>query len=297
MRQEIVEPSWNLINRANSIKKFNFIPSLISTLYLSVIVLYQISYTYVILFKKKDEFFSLVVNFFHKSYFIEVIIWVAIWLILYLLLQPIAEGWVICMIEWYRWNDEQKKKISYWISQWILNFLQVFEFHNFMWLFKLLSVITFYFLLLRVVWKHYAWAISIVMWIYLIFAIFINLLFAYTRFFIIFEKKRVFEAISLSTKMTLTNIDVTLKLYYTLFLVYARVIFTVVVFTIFSWIFSFLFWYFTTQIYFIFWAVFIWIILFIFILFTSHFNSVLEIFVDALWYNAYLENKKNMLDE
>jgi hypothetical protein len=32
-------------------------------------------------------------------------------------------------------------------------------------------------------------------------------------------------------------------------------------------------------------------------LFISHLNSVLEIFVEALWYNAYIENKKNYPDE
>ena len=297
MKNNIVEPSWNLINKASSIKKFNFLPSLLSTLYLSVIVLYQISYTYIIIFNKKDEFFSLVIDFFHKSYFWEVVIWLLIWLLFYILLKPVAEAGIICMVDWYNLQDENKKKVSYWISQWLLNFLQLFEYHNFMWLFRLLSIITFYFLLLRIMWSEYAFIISIVMAIYMVFSIFINLLFAYTRFFIIFEKKHVFEAISLSTKMTLTNIEVTIKLYYTLFLIYARVFFTVVVFTLISLIFSVLFWYLSGQIYLILWMGIVWVFLIVFILFTSHFNSVLEIFVDALWYNAYIENKKNMPSE
>ncbi|EKE27672.1 MAG: hypothetical protein ACD_3C00174G0004 [uncultured bacterium (gcode 4)] len=290
-------PSWELVNHANVIKKFNFLPSLLSTIYLSVIVLYQVAYSYIIIFQKKDEFFSLVINFIHQSYFIEVVIWAIIWLLLYLLLQPIAEAWILFMIDAFSKKEESKQKISYWISQGILNFLPLFEFHNFMWLFRLLSIVTFYFLLLRVFGQDYAVPISIIMGIYMIFAVWINLLFVYTKFFITFEKKSVFEAISLSTRMTLNSMDITLKLYYTLFLVYARVIITIVVFTIFPLIFSALFAYVSTKIFFIVWVTIIFIIFAAFLLFISHLNSVLEIFVEALWYNAYIENKKNSPEE
>jgi hypothetical protein len=297
MKSNIVIPSWELVNKASVIKKFNFLPSLLSTIYLSVIVLYQVAYTYIIIFQKKDEFFSLVIDFIHQSYFIEIIIWAIIGLLLYLLLQPIAEAWILFMIDAFSKKDESKQKISYGISQWLLNFLPLFEYHNFMWLFRLLSIVTFYFLLLRVFWQDYAVPISIIMGIYLIIAVWINLLFAYTKFFVIFEKKSVFEAISESTKMSLNNMDVTWKLYYTLFLVYARVIISIIVFTVFPLIFSVLFAYVTTQIFFIAWLSIIWVIFVLFLLFISHLNSVLEIFVEALWYNAYIENKKNNPEE
>lgn len=298
MKSNIVIPSWEIVNTGESIKKFNFIPSLLSTIYLSIVVLYQIAFSYVYIFHKKDEFFSLVIDFFHTWYITEVIIFVVIWFLLYILLQPIAEWWIACMIEGYTKKDPLKSTLTYWISQWILNFLQLFELHNFMWLFRLLSIITFYFLLLRVFWQDYAISISVIMWIYMLFAMTINLLFAYTRFFIVFEKKHLFEAISLSTKMTLMNMEITVKLYYTLFLVYARVIVTIILFTVFSLIFSAIFAFLSTQqIFFTIWISSLIIILFFFIIFISHFNSVLEIFVDSLWYNAYIENKKNMPDE
>ncbi len=298
MKSNIVIPSWELVNHATSIKKFNFFPSFLSTIYLSVIVLYQVAFSYIYIFQKKDEFFWLVIEFFHKDYFIEVVICVVVWLIAYLLLKPISEAWIVCMVDWFAKWEEPKQKVMYWVSQWLLNFLQLFEYHNFMWLFKLLSIITFYFLLLRLFWSEYAVIISIIMFFYLVFAVLINVLFAYTKFFIIFEKKHIFEAISLSTKMTLMNMDVTMKLYYTLFMVYARVIFTLIVFTAFSLVFSALFALISTQkIFFAIWVGMLLLIFLAFLVFTSHFNSVLEIFVDALWYNAYNENKKNMPQE
>lgn len=292
MKHNIVIPSWELVNKWGVLKKFNFLPSLISTLYLSVIVFYQISYTYIIFFHKKDEFFSLALNFIHQWYFLEVLWIILLWLIFYLMLSPIAEAWVICLIDWISKNDETKNKVWHGISQGLLNFLPLFEYHNFMWLFKLLSIVTFYFLLLRVFWMDYAVLISIIMFVYLMFAMLINILFAYTKFFIIFEKKHVFEAISLSTTMTLNNMDVTWRIYYTLLLVYVRLFLTVVMFTVFPIILSAIFAYITSQFFLVLWVSLVAFFFLIFIILISHVNSVLEIFVEALWYNAYVENMK-----
>lgn len=294
MRHNIVIPSFELVHNATIIKKFNFFPSFLSTLYLSVIVLYQTAFSYIYIFQKKDEFFSVVIDLIHQKYFIEVVIWVAIWFLLYILIQPIAEWWMAQLIDSYSRRDANKYKVSTWITQWLLHFLPLFEFHNFMWLFRLLSIITFYFLLLRIFWENYALTISIIAFFYLLFSIVVNLLFAYTKFFIIFEKKSVFEALSLSTHMSLSNIWVTWRLYYTLFLVYIRVFLTIIVFIIFPLIFSTIFAYITTQIFFMVWIIVMCIIFIIFLVFISHLNSVLEIFVEALWYNAYIENKKEI---
>lgn len=294
MRHNIVIPSFELVHNATMIKKFNFFPSFLSTLYLSVIVLYQTAFSYIYIFQKKDEFFSLVIDFIHQSYFIEVLIWLFVWFILYIIIQPIAEWWIVLLIDAYNKKEANKYKISTWITQWLLNFLPLFEYHNFMWLFRLLSIITFYFLLLRVFGEWYALMISVIVFFYLIFSIIVNLLFAYTKFFIIFEKKPVFEAISLSTSMSLNSIEVTWKLYYTLFLVYIRIFLTIIIFIIFPLIFSALFAFLTTKIFFIVWIIVMTLIFAIFLVFVSHLNSVVEIFVEALWYNAYLENKKEL---
>jgi hypothetical protein len=78
MEHNIITPSWELINKTNTIKKFNFIPSLLSTLYLSIIVFYQTAFTYIYIFELKDQFFSMAIDLIHKSYFIEVLIILAI---------------------------------------------------------------------------------------------------------------------------------------------------------------------------------------------------------------------------
>ncbi len=74
MKESIVLSAWELITRFHSLKKLNFIPSLIGMLWLLLILLYQITFTYVVVFKKKDQFFEALANFVHKTYFVEVLI-------------------------------------------------------------------------------------------------------------------------------------------------------------------------------------------------------------------------------
>ncbi len=292
MQWNLIIPSWELVNKASLIKKFNFFPSLLWTIFLSLIVLYQISYSYIIIFQKKDEFFSLVLNFIHSSYFLESLIIVIIFFLTYILFLPIAKWWLYYLIDAYYKQDVSKYTIWYWISQWLLNFLPLFEFNNFMWLFKLLSIITSYLFLIRILWREYILLISVCIWTYFIFAIIINILFIYTTFFIIFEKKWLFESISFSVKMAINNLNVTFKLYYTLFLVYARILITIITFLLLSIITSFIFAYITSFFIFIIWISIVIIIVIVFIIFTSYLNSVLEIFVDSLWYKTYIENMK-----
>jgi len=117
------------------------------------------------------------------------------------------------------------------------------------------------------------------------------MLFSYAQFFIIFEKKGLFEAVSLSTHMALKNIGVTLKLYLLLFLLYLRTFLTVGMMLFFPAISSALFALSDSSV--VHWAL---IITFIgiggfFLVMLSHLHSVLEMFVETLWYKAYLSNK------
>ena len=56
----------------------------------------------------------------------------------------------------------------------------------------------------------------------------VAVLFAYTRFFIVLEKKSLFQALGASMEMTITYLDTTLKLFLSLILVYVRLVIVVV---------------------------------------------------------------------
>ena len=178
-----------------------------------------------------------------------------------------------------------------------MNFLPIFEISNSLAIFKLLSIITFYLFLLRIFGKEYFMIITICMTAYLGFSFLVNILFSYTRFFIVFEHKKAFEALSLSVRMALHNLDITFHLYFTLLLVYIRTFITAIIFIIFPFVISGLFTYITIswlQILSIGVLSFLFLVLLVFV---SHLNSVLEIFVETIWYNAYRENKKHAHSE
>ena len=108
MKESIVLNAWELITRYHSLKKLNFFPSFVGMLWLFCILIYQITYTYVIVYKKKDEFFSGLANLAHAQYFTEVIILLVSIFVLYTILEPIANGGIIQMIDSYRKSNGEK---------------------------------------------------------------------------------------------------------------------------------------------------------------------------------------------
>ena len=129
------------------------------------------------------------------------------------------------------------------------------------------------------------------MFCYFLFAIVINIFLAYTRFFIVLEDMKAFDAIVASAMMALENLGITFKLYITLLLVYVRTLLTVLVFILLPFLLSFIFTYIGIGIIRLIALGFLALLIFGFVIFISHLNSVLEIFVETLWYRAYRENK------
>lgn len=297
LREDIVGPAWELVMNTSFIKKFNFFPSLLTTIYLGCIILYQLAFTYVNIFQLKDQFFAVIIQWVHTVYFWQFLGALGLGVLLYILITPVAEWGLIALIakrqdESFE-STETKGRIGYGVSQGLIHFLPIFELHNFLALFKLLSIITFYILLLRVFGKDYFMSITIFMAVYLGFAFLVNILFSYARFFIIFENKKALESLSLSVRMALMNLEITFHLYFTLLLVYIRTFLTALIFIVFPFIISALFTYITISLLQII-SIGILALLFLALLvFISHLNSVVEIFVEAIWYNAYRKNKKH----
>lgn len=174
--------------------------------------------------------------------------------------------------------------------------MPVFEANNITALFKLLSILTFTIFLLRLFGIAYMGYILIAMGFYFLLAMLINIFLAYTHFFIVLENKKAFDAIVASSTMALDNLGITFKLYLTLILVYVRTVLTVLVFILLPFILSAIFTYVTiASIKLIFIGILLLIVL-AFLIFVSHLNSVLEIFVETLWYRAYTDNKSKMAE-
>ena len=102
MKEHIALQAWEIVTRFTSLKKLNFIPSLIGMIWLFVVLIYQITFTYVVVFKQKDRFFQILSDFMHKEYFTEVLVSLGIIFLLYIVIAPIAEGGIVEMIHSYR---------------------------------------------------------------------------------------------------------------------------------------------------------------------------------------------------
>jgi hypothetical protein len=91
MKEHIALQAWEMVTRFSSLKKLNFIPSLIGMIWLFLVLTYQITFTYVVVFKQKDRFLQLLSDFIHKDYFTEVLISFGVLFALYIFVAPLAE--------------------------------------------------------------------------------------------------------------------------------------------------------------------------------------------------------------
>ena len=74
LKEKIILPALELIKNDNKIKKYYFIPGLLSIILLSVLLVYQSIYTYVIILGKREEALEVILEFFHNAYIVEAII-------------------------------------------------------------------------------------------------------------------------------------------------------------------------------------------------------------------------------
>lgn len=195
MKEDIVIPAWEIASKNSEIKFFNFLPSFIATLYLAIIILYQVAWTYINIFNLKDTFFQYIINFIHSELFwIIVAIGIGMF-ILYILAIPIAQGGLIAMIDKISQSHEieavnsgeKKRYMGYAITKGIRHFLPIFEANNITALFKLISIITFSIFLIRLFGSKYIPQILSGMTVYFLLAILLNAFLSYTRFFIVLE--------------------------------------------------------------------------------------------------------------
>ena len=104
-KENIVLRAWEFVTQFPSLKKFNFIPSFFGMTWLLLLLAYQVIFTLVILFEKKDEAVNIIYNFIHDSYIVEAVLFVGFIFVFYTLTNPIAKGGIIHMMDTYRKNE------------------------------------------------------------------------------------------------------------------------------------------------------------------------------------------------
>ncbi len=295
MNKEIIIKAWDLVNNDTKIKKFYFIPGLISIIFLMIILVYQVIYTYVELFHQQDKALSIILNIFHSGYFTEILIIWGIFLLFYIMIIPIFEGSLIWYISKKETLDIQVS-LSDSISNGIYRFLPLFEYGNIFSQFKFLSMVNIYLFCLRFLWTEYMMFLNYIFIFLLIVSTIINILFVYCRFEIVLNNKKALESLSWSVKISILTLATTTKLYFFLFLVNIRVIVNFIVFLFFPIVIASAVTYITTKVYLLI-AVFTLSIIFVILIgILWYLGWVFEVLKTSIRYNAYKEGRKK-LDE
>lgn len=294
-KKDIILPAWQLIHSDAKVKKFYFLPGILSIIFMTVMLVYQSIYTYIVIAGKKNEALELILKFFEKDYFLEIAVIAVIFLLMYIFLTPIFEWALIKYIEQKDTNDSEWEVSAsdvLWVG--LFKFLPVFEYDQMFNKFKTLSILNFYLFTIRIIWEEYLYSISIVYMIILLFGVFINMFFSYAKLEIVLANKWVFASIWSSAKITILNLKLTIKLYFLIFILNIRIILNFILLLIFPLLIAFSIVYITSQI-FLFITITLLSLFFIaLIAFLSYLSSVLEVFTTSLWYHAWKQWKEKL---
>ncbi|MCT4617358.1 MAG: hypothetical protein N4A38_04070 [Candidatus Gracilibacteria bacterium] len=295
IRQHIITPAWEIVLSKTSLKKFYILPGLLSMIFMTGLLVYQFTYTAVVLFKQDDRALKIILDFFHSDYLMPILITAGIIVLCYFILAPIFEVGLIKKIESI--YKEKEMSASDAVGQGVVNFWPLFEYNNIFSEFKLLSIFNLYLFAIRFVGVEYITGISYVFLFLAIISVIINILFSYAKYIIVLEKKPIFEAISKSVQLVFFNLHVTIRLYFLMFVLNTRVIINFIVFLFIPIALIGAFTYITSQLFLFIAVILLSIIgLGVFAL-IAYLGTVLDILKASIWYYAYLEaldNAKNM---
>jgi len=297
MNKDIVLRAWDFVRNDTKIKKFYFFPGIISMLFLMIISVYQVLYTYVELFGNKEAILQTILNMFHtvydSGYFWEVAVTLLVFLVIYILFIPMCEWALITYISKKK-PEESYTSITESIQIGLYRFLPLFEYSNAVSQFKFLSLINSYLFCLRFVWMEYIFMINVVFAFLLLVSTTVNILFMYCRFEIVLNGKRPVAAIGSSIRIAILHLSTTIKLYFFLFFVNIRVIINFVAFLIFPILIASILTFIISKTILIIMVVFVSILFFFFTVFLWYLWGVFEIFKTCVRYYAYLEGKQKV---
>lgn len=288
--------AWKLTLNAQKIRRFNFWGSLLDTLILSGTLVYQIGYIWLDVMHQKSEFFSwlrkastMLIGEHRVSVISSLLLVALFYFLVNFLIKNIFNAGLIYLIRAYNNKDErQYRSMSAFTFGWKKS-VKLAEYHSLLFWSKPVYIVYIFFWGYRFLDGNWS-IISVVAIIFLVALTLTRFLFEYARYYIITEDTGVFESLGLSLTMTMENIGITLRIFISLVLVYIReIILLVGIFTlpfIMSWLVALGLGPIFLQGVF----VIIGLVYLLFLIIVSAMNSVIELFVETLWYSVFREN-------
>ncbi len=291
----ILAPALDLIKIDNKLKRFYFLPGLLSVVFMSFLLTYQIAYTYIVLLQKEWMVFEYILNLVHHTGYLSVIlITVCVFVMLYIVANPVFEWALIRYIGTrdIKGPENASRSDALWLG--FVRFYPLFEFNSIAGLFKFVSIFNGFLFSLRFLGLQYVVPLAIFFLIAFLFSCIINIFIAYARYEIILENQGVFPAIGVSSQIALLNLRNTLRIYLYMFFMNIKVFINFIIVMIFPIIGAGVAGFITSQVFSVI-IITILILLFIFIIALLWYTTwVLNIFSTGIWYYSYKEGKKRL---
>ncbi len=210
--KQIIADAWEFTRENKRIMWwYSFLPSLINTLVGIIYMTYQFfAFKRSPLFDNADqsflvEMFGSVYNFLnkHQSLWIPTIVTVVVVLVLYTLLPTLCQGAIIKLTAKKRAGEHPGIAIG--MSYGLLAFLPLLEYHLLIKTFSLFSVFTEAGFIARNLGAGFFNVLIPIFILLLVVGFFLNLLFTYSEFFIVLEKKPVLTAMGQSAKLVVSS--------------------------------------------------------------------------------------------
>lgn len=236
--RKIIADAWHLTqNRKDLFWWFAFVPALLS----SVISIIYLGYQFVAfrsseLFANrplKEDYMGIVLDVLKNliseqtGLAVFLIVIVAIIGLAYTMLPVFTQGALIQSIARLRAGEEVK--VLDGISYGFTRFLQLFEYHLLIKTFSLVTIVTYAALILRSLGVE---AFNFFIWILALFGVvslFLGVLFTYSEFFIVIDKRGVFKSMLSSSGLVIRHWHHTLFMFILMMMISVRIIFNILI--------------------------------------------------------------------
>ncbi len=94
MTTQSVLDAWRLLNEKETLKRFNFFPSLVTTVYLGGLILYQVAFTYAETERGDSAaaFFRRLLELAYEEYFFYIVVIAIVGVLTYVVTIPLSQA-------------------------------------------------------------------------------------------------------------------------------------------------------------------------------------------------------------
>jgi len=298
-----IQEAWHLTQFNPKLRWFGFIPAVLSTLVGVGWLVYQyavIGHLFFGEWANLNQYFTIAIEFAKKNgqWSVALGIISIIVVILYLLLPSLFQGGLIYMTS----ETAQKRPARYsqGVAHGVLSYLRVFEFHSLISPLSVISVISLASWMVR--WNGWetlavAWPVFVLL---LALSFGVSFFFSYVDYFLVLQKKSVFDSMGKSAKMVILNLPETALMMVLMLFIAVRILINIVLILFIPIFILVAVAYFSSLSLGVWGFVIAFLVALVLVGLVSYLNATINAFATAVWvltFHELYENNKSELDD